>query len=133
MKDIVRFCNDEGVVLMADEVYQENLWSKKPFISFKKVAMDLGNEAKKLELVSFHSVSKGAFGECGRRGGYFELHNIDEGVIEIINKYASICLCSNIDGQVTTGVLVNPPKSGEESHELFYKERNGILAVKNIK
>lgn len=30
-----------------------------------------------LELVSFHTVSKGVYGECGLRGGYMELTNID--------------------------------------------------------
>lgn len=29
-----------------------------------------------LELVSFHTVSKGFLGECGQRGGYFEMTNI---------------------------------------------------------
>jgi len=31
-----------------------------------------------VELVSFHTVSKGVYGECGLRGGYMELTNIDE-------------------------------------------------------
>mgnify|MGYP007129549460 FL=1 len=31
---------------------------------------------KELELVSFHTVSKGYWGECGQRGGYFELTNL---------------------------------------------------------
>jgi aspartate/methionine/tyrosine aminotransferase len=30
-----------------------------------------------LSLVSFHSISKGFIGECGIRGGYFELFGID--------------------------------------------------------
>jgi glutamate--glyoxylate aminotransferase len=32
--------------------------------------------SKELELVSFHTVSKGFLGECGQRGGYFEMTNI---------------------------------------------------------
>ena len=32
--------------------------------------------ASKLELVSFHTVSKGVYGECGLRGGYFDAMNI---------------------------------------------------------
>lgn len=31
-----------------------------------------------VELVSFHTVSKGVYGECGLRGGYMELTNIDQ-------------------------------------------------------
>lgn len=32
--------------------------------------------SKELQLISFHTVSKGYWGECGQRGGYFEMTNI---------------------------------------------------------
>ena len=32
---------------------------------------------KNSELFSFHSTSKGLMGECGLRGGYFEMCNVD--------------------------------------------------------
>lgn len=32
--------------------------------------------SRELELVSFHTVSKGFLGECGRRGAYLEMTNI---------------------------------------------------------
>ena len=32
----------------------------------------------KVQLMSFHSVSKGVVGECGRRGGYLELVNFEQ-------------------------------------------------------
>ena len=36
--DVIKFCSKEGLVLLADEVYQDNVYSpKKTFISFKKV------------------------------------------------------------------------------------------------
>lgn len=39
--------------------------------------MDMGLPfSKEVQLVSFHSVSKGYWGECGQRGGYFEMTNI---------------------------------------------------------
>ena len=53
-----------------------------------------------LELVSFHSVSKGVLGECGTRGGYMELHNFDRDVRDEFYKLASVNLCPNIAGQV---------------------------------
>eukprot|EP01044_Picomonas_judraskeda_P009425 COSAG03_NODE_1147_length_4711_cov_3.503469_5_plen_111_part_00 len=55
---------------------------------------------KTVEMISFHSVSKGFIGECGIRGGYFELHNIDDAVKQNLYKLASISLCSNTHGQV---------------------------------
>jgi hypothetical protein len=56
-------------------------------------------------LFSFHSVSKGVIGECGRRGGYVEVVNVNAEVKEQMLKLFSICLCSNIEGQV----MVTPP------------------------
>jgi hypothetical protein len=42
----------------------------------KQVLMDMGRPTSSaLELISFHSVSKGFVGECGQRGGYFEMTN----------------------------------------------------------
>jgi aspartate/methionine/tyrosine aminotransferase len=103
MKDVVQLCYDEGILLMADEVYQANIFQPdtKPFVSFKKVVRDMPKEvAEGTQLVSFHSISKGNSGECGRRGGYFELVNIAEEVQEQVYKMASIGLCPPVTGQV---------------------------------
>lgn len=56
----VRFAHKEQVVLMADEVYQPNVYQdEKPFVSAKKVLGDLGAPyTDKVELASFHTVSK---------------------------------------------------------------------------
>lgn len=42
--------------------------------------------SKEVELVSFHTVSKGYWGECGQRGGYFEMTNISPKVCVCINQ-----------------------------------------------
>ncbi|ORY54165.1 putative alanine aminotransferase [Leucosporidium creatinivorum] len=128
MEDIVRICYDEGLVLFADEVYQDNIYHhSKPFTSFKKALHDLGAPyADNVELVSFHSISKGQTGECGRRGGYFELDNFSEEAVEQVYKLASIQLCPSLGGQIGVDVLVSPPKEGEESYLLWKKERDGI-------
>lgn len=57
-------------------------------------------KGSELQMVSFHSVSKGYLGECGLRGGYFELFGIDDDVKAQLYKIASISLCSNTVGQV---------------------------------
>jgi len=104
MKQVVQLCYDESLLLLADEVYQANIFDKenKPFVSFKKVLREMEKEvAESVELVSFHSISKGFSGECGRRGGYFEAVNLDEGVMEQIYKMASVNLCPPITGQVS--------------------------------
>lgn len=127
MRDIVDFCHKEKIVLLADEVYQTNIYSTTPFTSFKKVVCDMGAEYKDVELISFHSVSKGFLGECGQRGGYMELHNIDPEVQMQLYKLASISLCSNLTGQLMTGLMVNPPKQGDASFSLYETEKNSIL------
>jgi alanine transaminase len=43
-------------------------------------------------------------------------------------KLASISLCSNTIGQIVTGLMVNPPKEGEESYPKYVEERDTILA-----
>ena len=38
--DVVKLCKEEGLMLMADEVYQDNIYSAgKEFVSFKKVSL----------------------------------------------------------------------------------------------
>ena len=126
--DVIRFCADENIVLLADEVYQENIWERSlPFFSFRSVAAELGLLDNGLQLASFHSVSKGFLGECGRRGGYVELSGFDEDVQDQLYKLASVNLCSNLDGQIAVGVMVNPPKPGDESYHKYNSEKTAIL------
>jgi len=125
MRGIVQFCEQENLVLLADEVYQENVYvPDKPFNSFKKIVSDMKSP---IELVSFHSTSKGYLGECGMRGGYYEAVNIDPQVMNEMYKVASVSLCSNITGQVMVDLMVDPPRAGEESYPLFMKERGDQL------
>ncbi|GAA5919485.1 hypothetical protein JCM1841_002228 [Sporobolomyces salmonicolor] len=128
IEDIIRLCYDERMVLIADEVYQDNIYHPgKPFISFKKALREMpAPYADNVELVSFHSISKGQSGECGRRGGYFELCNFSTEAEEQIYKLASIQLCPSLGGQIGVDVLVCPPKEGDESYPLWKEEKDGI-------
>ena len=138
MRTVVAFAVRHGLVLIADEVYQENIWdAKKKFTSFKKVAHDMGVldptgapgvRNDRLQLVSLHSISKGFTGECGRRGGYFELCGFDEGVRNELYKLASISICANSSGQLLMGMQSQPPVEGEPSYPLYAKERDDILS-----
>jgi len=122
---IAEFCDEHGIVLLADEVYQTNVYAAgAEFVSAKKVALDLG--LKNLQLVSFHSTSKGLIGECGRRGGYMELHHIDPYVQAQLYKLASSELCSGVVGQIMTSLMLQPPSPDGESYELFQKETQYI-------
>ncbi|OQS08011.1 alanine aminotransferase 2 [Thraustotheca clavata] len=128
MRDIVQICKDEKLVLMADEVYQENVYTEdKHFVSFKKVLKDMGPDFDDVELASFHSTSKGFTGECGRRGGYMELVNFTAEAMEQFYKMVSVNLCSNIEGQLMVGMMTNPPVEGDASYESYISQRDGVL------
>lgn len=77
---------------------------ERPFVSCKKVMMDMGEPYSKHELLSFHTISKGALGECGIRGGYVEATNIHPGTIDQIYKIASINLSPNTTGQARISI-----------------------------
>ena len=62
-------------------------------------------------LASMHSISKGFYGECGRRGGYTEFVGFDPEVLAQLYKLASINLCSNLNGQICTALMMQPPKA----------------------
>ncbi|KIZ01751.1 alanine transaminase [Monoraphidium neglectum] len=115
-EEIVKFCVQHGLVLIADEVYQANIYApNRSFHSFKKIAHQLRAPCP---LVSLHSTSKGFVGECGRRGGYMEVLNFPREIHEQILKLASINLCPNVSGQICCTLMMTPPEEGDPSHEL---------------
>lgn len=129
IKELIEFCYVENLVLLADEVYQQNIYQdERPFVSAKKVLMDMSLPfSKELQLVSYHTVSKGYWGECGQRGGYFEMTNIPPKTVDEIYKVASISLSPNVPGQVFLGLMVNPPKPADISYQMFVTESKAIL------
>lgn len=127
LKEIVRFCKKNQLVLLADEVYQTNVYSETEFASLKKVTRSLGPDYDGFELISFHSTSKGVIGECGRRGGYMELCGIDPDVKAALFKLACIRLCPNLGGQIMTHLMVCPPTAGAQ--EQFQREFDAIYGA----
>jgi len=128
VQDICKFCAEHNIVLLADEVYQQNIYQDDmEFVSCKLAAKEAGLlDNDSIELVSFHSTSKGLFGECGRRGGYMELVGIDSDVKDQIYKLASASLCSSLSGQIMTSLMVRGPNPGDESYESHETEKNLI-------
>lgn len=98
IREVIEFAHANSLILMVDEVYQANCYDPQlPFCSFRQVLATMPSHiANGQELFSFHSVSKGVIGECGRRGGFMHLTNIDEAAHEQLVKRASLSLCSNI-------------------------------------
>jgi alanine transaminase len=131
IKSVLKFAAEKGVVVIADEVYQTNVFIGE-FVSFKKALRDLQKaepgKYDNIELASLHSTSKGMVGECGHRGGYFELVNFDPEVAQEVYKFVSIQLCPPVLGQCIVEMMVNPPKEGEPSYELYKQEYDAIFA-----
>lgn len=127
IEEVIDFAEDKNMVIIADEVYQDNVYDAK-FVSFAKVL----NE-RKVPLFSLHSISKGFYGECGHRGGYLEIRNPPKALgtnisfIDIIFKQASVSLCSNTVGQLLVYLMVNPPEEGSEPYGQFINEKQSIL------
>jgi len=129
---IVGFARRHSLAIIADEVYQENVYAPDcMFHSFAKVMHALRDTTT--PLFSLHSVSKGFLGECGHRGGYLEMRNIPDDVLDEFIKLQSISLCANVPGQLATYVMVAPPRPWEESHALYVHERDAILSDLRLK
>ncbi|KZS87992.1 alanine aminotransferase [Sistotremastrum niveocremeum HHB9708] len=118
--ELIDLAEKNNLVILADEVYQANIHHPTAqFISFKKLVREANSP---VPLVSFHSISKGVTGECGRRGGYFECTNFPEDVLALIYKMISVGLCPPLGGQIGVDCMVRPPKPGSPSYPLWKKE-----------
>jgi aspartate/methionine/tyrosine aminotransferase len=123
---VIGFAREHGLSILADEVYQENIYRPGDrFVSFAKVLSELGE--RETSLFSFHSCSKGLLGECGQRGGYMEVRNVPEDVMAEITKLQSVSLCANLPGQILVRAMVKPPVPGDPSWPTWDAERRTIL------
>merc|ERR1711962_1632624 len=128
IENIIKFAHREKLFVFADEVYQHNVYADGcAFHSFKKVMREMGAPYSSMELASFMSCSKGYMGECGIRGGYAEVVNMDPDVKAMLMKSISAKLCPTVIGQTCMDVVVNPPRPGEPSYEEFNAQKSGIL------
>ncbi|ROL43840.1 Alanine aminotransferase 2 [Anabarilius grahami] len=125
IEEVLHFAYEENLFVMSDEVYQENVYAPDcQFHSFKKVLYEMGPEYfNNVELVSFHSASKGYTGE----GGYMEVINMDPEVKAQLVKLLSVRLCPPLAGQAAMDVIVNPPQPDEPSFRQFYQEKSSVL------
>jgi aspartate/methionine/tyrosine aminotransferase len=129
---VIAFARRHELAIIADEVYQENVYAvKSGFHSFARVMHEMGEP--EVTLFSLHSVSKGFFGECGHRGGYMEIRNVPDDVRAEFIKLQSISLCANLPGQFVSYLMVQPPQPGDESYDQYLAEKNAILHELKIK
>ena len=71
--------------------------SLSPSLSFSLLSLTPHTYTRSnLELLSLHTVSKGAYGECGLRGGYMEMHNVSPAVVDEMYVYVYMCICMHV-------------------------------------
>jgi len=129
LEAVIKFAAEKKLFVFADEVYQQNVYAEgSAFHSFKKVMMEMGAPYNQLEVASFMTCSKGYMGECGIRGGYAEVVNMDPEVMAMLQKSISAKLCPTVLGQACMDVVVNPPSEGEPSHQSWSAEVSATLA-----
>ncbi|PAA90603.1 hypothetical protein BOX15_Mlig014945g2, partial [Macrostomum lignano] len=135
IEDVIRFAKEKNLFILADEVYQHNVYAEgAKFYSFKQVLHGMGDAYfKEMELASFMSASKGYMGECGFRGGYCELVNMDPEVQAMLYKQLSARLCSVVMGQAILDVIMNPPKPDEPSFAEHEREKSQVLGDLKLK
>ncbi|XP_028328773.1 alanine aminotransferase 1-like [Gouania willdenowi] len=128
IQEIIRFVYERRLFLLADEVYQDCVCgADSQFISYKQVLVEMGPPySDSVELASFHSASKGMMGECGLRGGYVELVNVDPAVMEYIYMLFSMDICASLSGQMAIDLMTNPPQPDEPSYPLYWQEKEEI-------
>ncbi|XP_037313362.2 alanine aminotransferase 1-like isoform X2 [Pungitius pungitius] len=137
MREVIRFVSEKRLFLLADEVYQDCVYGEhSEFVSYKRVLTEMGPPlSDTVELASFHSASKGFMGECGLRGGYVELVNLDPAVMKHIYKLFSADSCAPVLGQFALDLLAKPPQPGDPSYPLYKEETQRIRStlVRNAK
>jgi len=126
---VLKFAFEKKLFVFADEVYQHNVYAEgSEFHSFKKVMTEMGSPYSGMEVASFMTCSKGYMGECGIRGGYAEVLNMDPDVMAMLQKSISAKLCPTVIGQACMDVVVNPPREGDPSYSSWKTQVDGVLA-----
>eukprot|EP00064_Thunnus_orientalis_P017531 superscaffoldBa00003751_g17615 len=120
IKELIQFAAAERLILLADEVHQDSVYGQgREFISYKKVLFEMGKEySETVELVSFHSISSACMGECGLRGGYMEIINMDPTVFKYLRNLLAY-LSPTVLPQLVLEIMVNPPTPGDPSYKTY--------------
>jgi len=128
LQDIVDWAHKRGVLIIADEVYQENIYAPgKKFHSFREVVLtSKGDIPRNVQVASLQTTSKGMFGECGRRGGYMEMLNVPADAMAQVEKLCALHLSPNNCGQIMMDLMTRRPAPGDASYESFNAEFNGV-------
>lgn len=105
MQEIVKFCVENQLFLIANESLQTNCHFKK-FSSFRKVIKGMEAPYNQLEMISLFSLGNGKFIQQAMKGGFVESLNISPDVMAQFLKLKSIELCANVPAQLLLALNV---------------------------
>ncbi|KAM7294278.1 alanine aminotransferase 2-like [Ixodes scapularis] len=129
IEDIVRFSYRNNLIILADEVFEHNIYVERvPFHSFRKVMHKMGDPWFNTQLITFNSMSKGFMAEAGLCCGYFEIVNLNKKDKAKLLKAGAEVKASSL-AQVALDCLVKPPKPGEPSYDLYREEKRMTLGA----
>uniref|UniRef100_A0A673BFA6 Alanine aminotransferase 1 n=1 Tax=Sphaeramia orbicularis TaxID=375764 RepID=A0A673BFA6_9TELE len=122
IEDVIRFAKEEHLFLMADEVYQDNVYAEGcAFHSFKKVLFEMGPEySSTVEMASFHSTSKCYMGDI-------QILNHTVIIQAYLNKKDPISLCSILIRKSKR--TLQPSHMYSTQNQLLFPERTAVLAA----
>ncbi|KAG7514667.1 alanine aminotransferase 2-like [Solea senegalensis] len=123
IEQVIRFAATEGLVLLAHEVHQDSVYGQdKQFVSYKKVLFEMEKKySEAVELISIHSISTACAGECGLRGAYMEVVNVDPPIMTYV-KRLQITTCPPVLSHFAMHLMVNPPTPGDLSYGKYAQE-----------
>ncbi|XP_013855877.1 alanine aminotransferase 2 [Austrofundulus limnaeus] len=123
IQEVIRLASAEGLVLLVDEVFQDSVFGPdQTFVSYKEVLYQMGEPySDTVELVSIHSISTARMGECGLRGGYMEVINMDPGVVQFLRSMQAPS-SPPVLPQLALELMLNPPAPGDPSHKKYTQE-----------
>uniref|UniRef100_H9G7S6 Alanine aminotransferase 1 n=1 Tax=Anolis carolinensis TaxID=28377 RepID=H9G7S6_ANOCA len=124
IEDVIHFAWEEHLFLMADEVYQDNVYAEGSQSTPQEVLFEMGPSIPTAWSCLLPLHLKGFMGECGFRGGYMEIINMDPAVQQQLTKLVSVRLCPPVTGQILLDVVVNQPQQGDPSYQQFSQVSN---------
>ncbi|XP_015766680.1 PREDICTED: alanine aminotransferase 2-like [Acropora digitifera] len=119
IQDIIKFCHEEELVLLADEVKHCIIMFQIPHSLFI-VEVRLA-----LKLVQGHSTFETNLTVCPSCGAYSRVALIQVNTVNSAITQQSICLLVFL--QAMMDCLVSPPQPGDESYDTFLNEKTKVL------
>jgi alanine transaminase len=136
LRTIVEIAAEEGLFILADEVYRQNIFGPSKYTSCRSVALAVQAERRasdpryeQVAVISLHSASKGMAGECGQRGAWMHMSDVPADVRAELLKLVTYSVNPNSSGQALMEMIAHPPQPGEPSYDLYRREFDEIAAT----